>query len=61
MKFIVVSNVKKMVKAKGRRCGHDFLAALDNFIARKVEVACSVKNGGKVTLDADVAVYVGIR
>jgi hypothetical protein len=61
MKYIVASNIKKLAKAKGRRVGQDFLAAIDNYVARKVEIACSVKNGSKITLDADVAVYVGIK
>ena len=60
MKYLVVSNIKKAARLKGRRVGSDFLAALDNFIARKIEVAFSVKNGGKKTVDADIAVYVGI-
>jgi len=61
MKYVVASNVKKLARGKGRRCGADFLMALDNWIARKVEVACSVKNGSKITLDADMAVYIGIK
>lgn len=61
MKYVVVSNVKKLARAKGRRIGSDFLAVLDSFIARKVELACMTKNGGKMTVDADVAVYVGLK
>lgn len=61
MKYVVVSNVKKLARAKGKRVGKDFLAALDSFIARKVELAALVQNGGKVTIDADVAVYVGLK
>jgi hypothetical protein len=61
MTFINRAAIRKLVKTKGRRVGADFLAAIDSFVARKVEIACTVKNGTKVTLDADVAVYVGIR
>jgi hypothetical protein len=61
MKYVVASNIKKMAWAKGKRVGKDFLAALDSFVARKVEAACTVKNGTKITLDNDVAAYVGIR
>lgn len=60
MEYLVVSNVKRLAKAKGRRVGKDFLCALDNYIARKVESACQVKNGSKITLDYEIAQYLGL-
>jgi hypothetical protein len=61
MQFIKPAAIRKMAKAAGRRVGKDFLMALENFVGRKVEIALTVKNGTKITLDADVAVYVGVK
>jgi hypothetical protein len=60
MKYINKTNIKKLVNAQGKRAGKDFLFQLDLMIERKVIKACSVHNGGKVTLDKDFAHYVGI-
>lgn len=59
--FIKANAVKKYVKEKGRRTGKDFLAALDDHIKHKLDVAARTHNGGKLTLDATLAVFVGIK
>lgn len=60
MKFVNVSAIKKRARGHGRRVGKEFLLALDDWIATKIDAACQVHNGGKVTLDSTIASYVGI-
>lgn len=55
------SQVKKFCHARGHRVSGEFLTVMDMFIARKLEAACGVHNGGKITLDATVAGHVGIH
>lgn len=59
--FIKPAAVKKLLKEKGRRCSDSFLYALDGFIQTKLDQAAKVHNGGKVTVDAEVAGFVGIK
>jgi len=59
--YINVSSVKDLCHKHGRRAGKDFLRALDSFVRSKIETACGIHNGGKKTLDLDVAEYSGIR
>jgi len=59
--LIVVSKAKARAKAKGRRLGSDFLGLLDQFVAERIDAACEVHDGGRVTLGATVAGYVGIK
>ena len=61
MTYIKPSKIRAKIRTGGRRVGKDFLHALDAFIDHKLEVALRVQNGGKKTLDADVAVYIGIK
>ena len=56
-----VSQVKEVCKKNGRRCGRDFIHQLDMFVHQKIKDACAQHNGGKITLDATVAEFVGIR
>lgn len=53
--------VRRFAREHGKRLGKDFLRELDGFVEEKVRAACDVHNGGKKTLDATVAVFVGIR
>ncbi len=61
MKYLNVSNIKKLAKEQNKRVGKDFLNSLDVFIYEKILKACRVHNGGKKTLDSDVASYIGIQ
>jgi hypothetical protein len=58
---IHVAAIKQLAKAGGRRVGSDFLFALDSLVRRKVEAACRTHNGGKKTLDATIAGFVGVH
>lgn len=59
--YINSSAVRKLCHQLGRRAGKDFLTQLNALVARKTAAACGVHNGGKKTLDASVAGFVGIR
>lgn len=56
--YIIVSNVRKLVKLKGKRVSAEFLNALDLKVQKMVEDSCAVHNGGKVTLDNTIACHV---
>jgi hypothetical protein len=60
MKYINVSQVRKLANSHGKRVGKDFLTLLDAMIERNVIQACKVHNGGKKTLDQDTAIYTGV-
>lgn len=60
-KLLHVSNIRALVKEHGRQLGRDFIYLLEAHIERKVREACGVKNGGKKTIDASVAGFVGVR
>ena len=61
LQFIRAAQVRRLIVAHNRRAGADFLATLDQFVKERVERACAVHNGGKVTLDPTVAGFVGIK
>jgi len=61
MKYTNVSAIKKYCKDKERRVGKDFLNQIDIMIEEKLQSACGIKNGGKKTLDREVAIYVGFK
>lgn len=61
LRFVRTPQVKKYLKDKGRRVSPSFLYALDAYIQRKLDETAEVHNGGKVTVDADVAGFVGVR
>ena len=46
------SKVRRLVKENGKRCGNDFIAALDRQTVEKIVRCCMTANGGKKTLDA---------
>lgn len=60
-RFIRPSVVRKYLKEKERRVSPSFLYALDGFIQAKLDQAAKVHNGGKKTLDVEVAAFVGIK
>ena len=53
--------VRDLITKEGRRCGRDFIAALEAHVEAKIQQACGVHNGGKKTLDRTIAQYVGIK
>ena len=57
--FINESAIRDYAKTRGRRVGRDFLDMVNDHLARKLDIACGVKNGGKKTMDEDVAIYSG--
>jgi len=60
-RFLNVKAVREACKENGRRVGKDFLSLLDEHIQESLRLACEVHNGGKKTLGADVAGYVGLK
>jgi len=50
--YIVVSAVKKLVHDKERRCGPEFLLALDKLVMEKIEQSCASANDGLKTIKA---------
>lgn len=52
--YIRASGIRQLVKENGKRCGKDFLQALDIFVKTKVERCCKVFNGHKATLDENL-------
>ena len=61
MSFLNKKAVKELCQKKGRRAGKDFIDRLDYTVERMVEEACKIHNGGKVTLDNEVASYAGLK
>ncbi len=49
--YIRAAGVRSLVKENGKRCGKDFLQALDIFTKVKIEKCCKVFNGHRQTLD----------
>ena len=61
LQFIRPAPIRKFAKENNRRIGKGFLYSLDNHISRLLSKAISTHNGGKKTLDASVAAFVGIK
>lgn len=53
--YIRASGVRRIVKENEKRCGRDFLHALDTFLYEKIISMCKIHNGHRVTLDSTVA------
>ncbi len=53
--YIKPTKVRARCKDLGKRAGRGFIAALDFYIAEKIEAACRTFNGGRKTLDREVA------
>lgn len=45
------SEVKKIIRAHGKRCKPAALEALNRFVTEKVEAICKNHNGGAKTID----------
>jgi len=60
-KFIRTLRVKEYLHDRGRRLSPAFITVLDAFIQRLLDRAVNTHNGGKVTIDADVAGFIGIK
>jgi hypothetical protein len=54
MRYINVSTIKKLAKAKGKRVSNAYLLQLDCWVEAKIESSCRLHNGGKATLTADL-------
>lgn len=61
MKFIKPSQVKRYIREHDRRVSAAFIQLLDDFVRSKIDEAVVQHNGGRRTLDAEVAAFVGIR
>lgn len=55
-----VTGIRKHCHLRGRRISADFMVVLHQHLIHKLNAACSVHNGGKKTLDASVAAFVGL-
>ena len=53
--------IKLIVKEKGKRTSKEFLKALNCHVNKLVNSAVTEHNGGKKTLDLEVAVFVGCK
>lgn len=53
-RYVRASGVRKRVKENGKRCGRDFLDALDRHIESVVNRCCVQWNGARKTLDATI-------
>lgn len=58
MVYVKRSAVKRKIADAGKRCGKDFLDALDRHVDDVLGRALVVHNGSKKTLDAAVLAYV---
>lgn len=58
--LIKASLVRKLAKQEGRRISKQFLVLLDDYIRMKIQQACRVHNGGRITLNAEIAGLVGL-
>ena len=52
--------VKEIAKTHNKRVSGEFIKILDDFVIRTIESACNIHNGGKITLDAEVAGFIGL-
>lgn len=52
--------IKEIAKLHNKRVSKEFIKILDGFVTRKIESACKIHNGGKVTLDAEIAGFIGL-
>jgi hypothetical protein len=59
--YIRPSVIKRAIKAAGKRSSPAFLEALNVHVNKKVEAAIACHNGGKKTLDHEVAVWCGLK
>lgn len=60
-RFVKTPPIKKYVHDKGRRVSPSFVYALDAFIQRLLDRAIAQHNGGKITIDAELAGVIGVK
>ena len=58
MVYLKRSAIKRRIAESGKRCGKEFLEALDRHVDDVIGRALVVHNGSKKTLDAAVLAYV---
>jgi hypothetical protein len=56
--FVRPTLIRRRCKELGKRVGRGFIHALDLIVAEKIEAACRSHNGGRKTLDRQLALYV---
>lgn len=52
--------VKEIAKIHNKRVSKAFIDILDGFVTRKIETACVIHNGSKITLDEQIAGFIGL-
>jgi len=60
-RFLNVKAIKTYVKEGGKRTGKSFINRLDDHVLVLLQRAIKEHNGGKKTLDTEIAAYVGIK
>ena len=53
MKFTRPTVVRKFANARGRKVTKDFLTQLEHHIARTLDRACTIHNGGRKIMDGE--------
>ena len=56
--YIRSAGIRKLAKENGKRCGSDFLEALERFVYARVVACCKQFNGSKKTLDGTLANFI---
>lgn len=59
--YIKPSAVKKYIRENKKRVSPTFLVAVDRTVGKFLKEAVQVHNGGKKTLDVDIAAFVGMK
>lgn len=59
-KYIKENALRLYAKSKGHRVSYDFFQLFDRFVEEKMDKACATKNGTKITLDVEVAKFIGL-
>jgi len=60
-RFLNVKAIKTYVKAGGKRTGKSFINRLDDHVLVLLQRAIKEHNGGKKTLDTEIAAYIGVK
>jgi hypothetical protein len=57
MTYLKPSAIRRTIRDGGKRCGADFLQALDRYVDTLLTRALTTHNGSKKTVDASVLAY----
>jgi hypothetical protein len=57
MTYLKSSAIRRRIRESGKRCGSDFLQALDRYVDVLCERAVQTHNGSRKTVDASVLAY----